>query len=106
VDTALRSNGGRLESSKTRPPVPRIGGPHARTGDCFLLDFVPKQSRHEAIPCRHISLNESSETLDTLYRTATNEEIEQSLREWLLKTIAGLEETILAEMPWRGEKAG
>jgi hypothetical protein len=69
------------------------------------LEFVPKQSLHEAIPCRHIPLNESKETLNTLYSTATNEEIQQTLREWLLKTIAGLEEITQTEMPWRGGKA-
>jgi hypothetical protein len=92
-----------FEDSPTCPKDPWSACPHS---DCLLLDFVPKQSRHESIPCRHIPLNESRETLDTLYRTATNEEIEQTLRQWLLETIAGLEETIQAEMPWRGEKAG
>ena len=75
-------------------------------GDCVLLDLVPKQSRHEAIPCRHIPLNQSDETLDTLYSTGTNEEIQETLREWLMKTIAGLEQINQAEMAWRDEKAG
>ena len=75
-------------------------------GDCLLLDFVPKECRGEAIPCRHIPLNESGETLNTLYSTGTNEEIQKTLREWLLKTIAGLEQASQAEMPRRQEKAG
>src|SRR5579864_2621493 len=75
-------------------------------GDCVLLDFVPEQSRHEAIPCRYIPLDESGETLETLYSTATNEEIQKTLREWLLKTIAELEQIARVEMPERGEKAG
>ena len=74
-------------------------------GDCVLLEFVPERSRHEAIPCRHIPLNESGETLDTLYSTGTNQEIQATLREWLLRTIARLERVTQAEMPWSHEKA-
>jgi hypothetical protein len=70
-----------------------------------LLNFVPKERCDEAIPCRHIPLNGSGETLATLYSTGTNEEIQQALREWLLKTIAGLEQASQAEMLWSTEKA-
>jgi hypothetical protein len=70
------------------------------------LDFVPEQSRHETIPCRYIPLDESGETLETLYSTATNEEIQKTIREWLLLTIAGLEQIAESEMRCRGEKAG
>ena len=60
--------------------------------NCVLMSFVPTKCRHEAVPCRHIPLNEVSETLDSLYRTGTNEEIEQALQSWLLETIQQLEE--------------
>ena len=92
-----------FEDSPTCPKDQWSACPH---GDCVLLDFVPKQSRHEAIPCRHIPLNESGETLDTLYSTGTNEEIQKTLREWLLKTIAGLEQITQPEMRRWDEKAG
>jgi hypothetical protein len=59
--------------------------------DCVLISFVPEECRSEALPCRHIPLNEIGETLDNLYRTETNEEIEQTLQRWLLKTIRLLE---------------
>ena len=42
--------------------------------------------------CRHIPLDEIGETVDSLYRTGTNEEIEQTLQGWLLKTIRQFEE--------------
>jgi hypothetical protein len=92
-----------FEDSPTCPKDQWSACPH---GDCVLLDFVPEQSRHEAIPCRYIPLDESCETLETLYSTATNEEIQKTLREWLLKTIAGLEPLAESEMPGRDEKAG
>jgi hypothetical protein len=59
--------------------------------DCVLLGFIPKECRYEAFPCRHIPLNEIGETVDSLYRTGTNEEIEEALRSWLLKAIQGLD---------------
>jgi hypothetical protein len=57
------------------------------------MSFVPKEFCSEAVPCRHIPLNETGETLDSLYQTGTNEEIEQTLRSWLLETIRQLEES-------------
>ena len=60
--------------------------------NCVLMSFVPKECRSEAVPCRHIPLDEIGETVDSLYRTGTNEEIEQTLQGWLLKTIRQLEE--------------
>ena len=62
--------------------------------DCVLKDFVPVKYRHETVPCRHIPLNEDGETIDSLYRTGTNSEIEAALRNWLIETIQGLEEQI------------
>ena len=92
-----------FEDSPTCPKDPWSACPHV---DCVLLDFVPEQKHNEAIPCRHIPLNERGETLATLYTTGTNEEIQETLREWLHKTIAILEQQTQSEMMWREEKAG
>lgn len=69
--------------------------PHA---DCVLMNFVPTKRLHEAVPCRHIPLNEMGETLDSLYRTGTNEDIEQTVEGWLLETIEQLQNP--SEQPW------
>lgn len=61
--------------------------------DCALMAFVPKEYRYETAPCRHIPLNEAGETVDSLYRTGTNEEMERALQGWLLKAIQQLEES-------------
>lgn len=90
-----------FEDSPTCPKEPWCACPH---GDCVLLDFVPEQRRHETIPCRHIPLNENGETLETLYSTGTNEEIQKILRKWLLKTIAELEPVSQSDARWQGEK--
>lgn len=67
-------------------------------GNCVLMNFVPKERRYEPVPCRHIPLNDLGETADSLYRTGTNEEIEDTLQSWLLKTIRQLEEQ--SERSW------
>jgi len=71
--------------------------------DCVLMRFVPKECRYEVVPCRHIPLNEAGETVDSLYRTGTNEEIEQTLQSWLLETIGQLEDAF--EQPSLDEAA-
>ena len=91
-----------FEDSPTCPKDPWSACPH---GDCVLLEFLPEESRAQTIPCRHIPLNESGETLATLYNTGTNEEIQLALREWLRKCIAELEQEAHAETPWLEETA-
>lgn len=91
-----------FEDSPTCPKDPWSACPH---GDCVLLDFVPPNHRHDAVPCRHIPLNERGESLNTLYNTATNEEIAEALRAWLLSTIAALERVTNNEPVWREENA-
>lgn len=58
---------------------------------CTLLSFVPAERCNEPAPCRYIRLNDKGETLDSMYRTATNEEIEDTVRNWLLSVIGELE---------------
>jgi len=60
--------------------------------DCVLMRFVPEDWLYDSVPCRHIPLNDLGETIDSLYRTGTNEEIEQTLRSWLKETIRQLSE--------------
>jgi len=56
------------------------------------MQFVPAERRSELLPCHHIRLNDACETVDTLYRTGTQEELEQALRNWLTATIKSFEE--------------
>jgi hypothetical protein len=60
--------------------------------NCELLQFVPYACRFEPIPCHHIQLNEARETVDSLYRTGTQQELEEALRDWLTATIKKLEQ--------------
>jgi hypothetical protein len=59
--------------------------------ECLLMQFVPEDARREQTPCIHIPLSFSGETLDNLYRTGTQQEIEEALGSWLRTTIHRLE---------------
>jgi hypothetical protein len=60
--------------------------------DCVLMQLVPQALRFGKQPCRQISLNAEGETLDSMYRYSEQHEIEQALRNWLVVTIAQLEQ--------------
>ena len=59
--------------------------------ECLLMQLVPENSRTEQVPCIHIPLSQHGETLDSLYRTGTQQEIEEALGTWLRATIRRLE---------------
>jgi hypothetical protein len=59
--------------------------------ECLLMQFVPEDARKEQTPCLHIPLSLSGETLENLYRTGTQLEIETALGDWLRTTIRRLE---------------
>jgi hypothetical protein len=73
-----------FEDSPTCPKLPHSACPNTQ---CALLDLVPAENRGQVVPCRHIPLDPAGETLQTMYQTATQEEIENTVREWLRKTI-------------------
>ena len=59
--------------------------------ECLLMQFVPEDARTEQVPCTHIPLSLHGETLNSLYRTGTQQEIEDALGTWLRATIQRLE---------------
>ena len=59
--------------------------------ECLLIGFVPENARTGPTPCAHIPLSPSGETLDSLYRTGTQQEIEGALGTWLRATIHRIE---------------
>jgi hypothetical protein len=72
-----------LNSDSTQHPRPCT--------DCTLMQLVPADSQARKFPCRYIPLNERGDTLDSLYRSGTQEETESALTEWLKARIARLE---------------
>ena len=73
-----------FEDSPTCPKLPHSACTNTQ---CTLLDLVPAENRAQVVPCRHIPLNPAGETLQTMYQTAKQAEIENIVREWLRKTI-------------------
>jgi hypothetical protein len=59
--------------------------------DCVLMQLIPEDQRDKKIPCRYIPLNVEGETIDSFYRTGTQEEMETAVARWLRTTIARLE---------------
>ena len=68
------------------------GGRHERAcSECILMALVPPEKRKEKVPCRYIQLNKQGDTVDSLYRSGTQEELESALRDWLTHEIERLE---------------
>ena len=59
--------------------------------ECVLMALVPPEKREEKVPCRYIQLNEHGDTVDSLYRSGTQEELESALKDWLTHEIERLE---------------
>jgi len=59
--------------------------------DCVLMSMVPPEQHSEKIPCRHIPLNVSGETIDSLYQHSNQNEIEETVGDWLSTVIQRLE---------------
>ena len=86
-----------FEDSPTCANFRNFGERHP-CSQCVLIDFVPNGFKQERFPCRHIPLDESGHTLDSLYRTATEEEAHAMVASWLRKTIAQLKHELAPEL--------
>jgi hypothetical protein len=58
---------------------------------CLLEQFVPEGQRSESVPCRFIQLTKEKQTVDDLYRTASQVEMEEALAAWLRAQIEKIE---------------
>ena len=54
---------------------------------CLLEQFVPAGQRDESIPCRFIPVTKDGQTVEDLYRTASQAEMEVALASWLREQI-------------------
>jgi hypothetical protein len=59
--------------------------------DCIISQLLPLEVALRKIPCRYIPLNEQGDTLDLLYRSASEKETEAKFVGWLKTTVARLE---------------
>jgi hypothetical protein len=64
--------------------------PH-KCEQCLLMEFVPDGQRKENVPCRFIPLTEEKLTVEDLYRTGSQTEMEEALAAWLREQIGRIE---------------
>ena len=60
--------------------------------ECRLFQFVPDSKKTEELPCHHILLGDSGETIDRLIEKNDPGHLKMVLEQWLRTTIATLEE--------------
>lgn len=65
--------------------------------ECILMQLVPPEKRGAKVPCRYIRLNDRGDTIESLYRSGAQEELESALRSWLTREIEKLENTQSAD---------
>jgi hypothetical protein len=58
---------------------------------CLLEQFVPEGQQKESIPCRFIRLTEEGLSVEDLYRTGSQVEMEEALAKWLRAQIQRIE---------------
>jgi len=58
---------------------------------CLLEQFVPQERQADSVPCRHIKLTENGQTVEDLYRTGSQAEMEEALAGWLRAQIQRIE---------------
>jgi hypothetical protein len=58
---------------------------------CLLEQFVPPEQRAQSAPCRFIPLTKEGQTVDNLYRTGSQIEMEDALAQWLRDQIQKIE---------------
>jgi hypothetical protein len=59
--------------------------------NCLLEQFVPQEQRSETVPCRFIPLTKEGQTVEDLYRTGNQVELEEALAAWLRAEIDRIE---------------
>ncbi|HEY8225500.1 MAG TPA: hypothetical protein VIG25_09500 [Pyrinomonadaceae bacterium] len=60
--------------------------------DCHLLDFVRPGDEVGEIPCHHIPLNETGETIEDLEAEDNEAILERRVKDWLRARIKGIQE--------------
>jgi len=62
--------------------------------ECLLYQFVPEDKQGEEIPCHHIRLSDSGETIAGLIAVNEPRRMAMVLEQWLRTTIAQLQATL------------
>ncbi len=66
-------------------------------GECRLIDFVAPVDRVKEIPCQHIPLNASGETIEELEAEENQHKLEEEVKQWFRAKIEELQEKLQSE---------
>lgn len=76
------------------PSCPNHGLLHKELpcSECALMKLVPEEYQNMPVPCDFIPLDEAGDTVDSLYRYSSHQELEAVLKGWLRAMIERLEQ--------------
>jgi hypothetical protein len=60
-------------------------------GECPLMEFVPEDRRVSPMPCHHIPLDSSGQTVEAFEKTENQTQMQEAVKIWLRQTISQLE---------------
>lgn len=60
-------------------------------GECPLIDFVPEDRRVSPMPCHHIPLDSSGETVERMEEKGKQARMQEAVKTWLRHTISRIE---------------
>ena len=88
-----------FEDSPICPNFCDAARPHP-CDSCLLMQFVPEEQRSQEVPCRFIELTQEGQTVEDLYRTGSQAELEGALADWLRAQIKRIErERAISQKP-------
>jgi hypothetical protein len=67
--------------------------------ECPLIDFAPSEARAADVPCHHIPLSETGETVDALEWQEDQPKLEEAVKDWLRAKIKQVEQERAAQSP-------
>jgi len=60
-------------------------------GECPLMEFVPEDQRVSPMPCHHIPLDSSGQTVEALEEAQNQTGMQEAVKTWLRQTISRME---------------
>lgn len=60
-------------------------------GECPLIDFVPEDRRVSPMPCHHIPLDSSGDTVERMEEKGNQARMQAAVKTWLRQTISRME---------------
>jgi hypothetical protein len=65
--------------------------------ECLLIGFVPSEEREQNIPCHHIHISDTGETLESLEQEDDQGRLEGAVKNWLRAKIKQIEDERAAQ---------